>query len=141
MSLPGVSVDGSNSARVTTMRSVTWQPVAGDASGIKTLTLTVNGQPVTLTDGAYTFGGQSGGNGDYVLRAVAVDNSDNSRETTVTIRLRHPDFNRNGIVNQFEATSIMNAWGSANAKYDINLDGIIGSYELTYILNKWNSTL
>jgi hypothetical protein len=143
---------GQDTVIVKAMRSVTWQPLASDASGIKSLALTVNNQPVSLTNGTYVFGSTSTlGNGDYTLRAVATDNNDNARTATLTIRLRHPDVNRDGTVDSRDMTPIILRWSkvlrgeslsaSEIAVYDLNVSRSLNSSDITPILIEWGKYL
>ncbi len=153
MSLPGVTIpSGQVTTVVKAMRSVNWQPLASDASGIKSLAITVNGQPVSLTSGTYVFGSSSTqGNGDYTLRTVATDNFDNVTTSTLTVRLRHPDINRDGTVNSRDMTPVILRWGKVlrgetvssqeMAVYDLNLSGSLNSSDITPILIEWGKYL
>lgn len=138
----GTTLTAGQNVVIKNQRSIAWQPVAADPSGIKSLVLTVNDQPVSLTNGTYSFGAQANGNGDYVLRAVATDNSDNVTTVTVTIRLRHPDINRNGRVDLGDLTGLMLRWGQASTNHDIggNVNGTVDLADLTYLMQRWNST-
>ncbi len=136
--IPGVTLGAQTSVRVNNLKEITWQPLASDTSGVKTLVLTVNGQPATLSGGSVKVGTTA--NGDYVLRAVATDNANNVSTTTVTIKLRHADFDRSGTVGLRDLTLLLSAWDQASAIYDINDSGKVDLFDLTYVLNKWNST-
>lgn len=146
MDMPGVTVSqGQTSVLVRNQRSVTWRPLASDASGIRTLALTVNGQTVNLTNGGYTFGTQ--GNGNFELRAVATDNANNVTTSTITIKIRHPDINRDNTVNSSDLTPIILRWakvlggGTLTAaeisNYDLNDSNSINSSDMTPVLIEW----
>lgn len=144
MNLVGVTVDaGASSVIVKTQRSINWQPLSSDASGIRTTVLTVNDQPVSLTSGSYVFGSQPNGNGDYVLKAVVTDNANNVTTATLTVRLRHPDINRSGRVDLGDLTGMMLRWSQASTNHDIggSLNGTVDLADLTYLMQRWNSTL
>jgi hypothetical protein len=136
--IPGVTTTGQTDIIVNNQKGISWQPLASDQSGIKSLTLTINNQPATLVGGAVTVGQTA--NGDYILKAVAVDNANNTTTTTLTVRIRHPDFNRSGKVDATDMTFLLSKWSQASVIYDINNDGKVGVYDLTFVLSKWNST-
>lgn len=138
MTIPGVTTTGQSSATVNNQRSISWQPLASDSSGIKSLVLTVNGQAVSLSNGTVTVGANA--NGDYELRAVATDNADNVTTSTFTIRLRHPDFNRSGKVDIFDLSSMLSQWNNSSSVYDINVSGKVDVFDLSFVLSRWNST-
>lgn len=144
--IPGVTVPANNgTVLVQNLKGVTWQPFASDGagSGIKSLVLTVNGQTVTGT--SIQVGVAA--NGNYELRAVATDNADLTTTLTVTIRIRHPDVNRDNNVNSSDITQILLRWqrqlngqtvpASELAMYDMNANGTINSSDMTPILLEW----
>ncbi len=143
MTLVGQTLtSGQSSIIVKNQKSITWQPASSDASGIKSVVLTVNGQTVSLTSGSYVFGNQANGNNDYNLRVVATDNADNVTTVNLTVRLRHPDIDRNGTVGLGDLTGMMLRWQQASTNYDIGgtLNGTIDLADLTYLMQRWNST-
>lgn len=128
---------------VRNVKSVTWQPSATDNAGNPTLVLTVNGQPVSLTGGSYTFGNGNTNttrNGDYVLRAVATDAAGNSTTQTLTVRLRHPDFDRSGVVDISDIGAMGRLWGQASTNYDVDLSGTIDISDIGFVGRQWGST-
>lgn len=143
MSLVGQTLtSGQSSIIIKNQKSVTWQPLASDASGIKSLVLTVNGSTVALTSGSYIFGSQPNGNGDYIIRAVATDNADNVTTSTLTVKLRHPDINRSGRVDLGDLTGMMLRWNQTSTNFDIGgaVNGMVDLADLTYLMQRWNST-
>lgn len=133
---------GQTTITINNQKSVAWRPSATDAgSGIKSLTLTINGQTPSQTSAPYVFGNQAYGNGDYALRAVALDNADNSRTADLTVRLRHPDLDRNGSVGVVDLSAILSSWQATNKPgLDLNLNGAVDIFDLSVILGKWGST-
>lgn len=144
MNITGVTLTGQETeVKVNNLKEIRWQPLASDSSGIKSLALTVNGQAVTLSSGEVRVGRGADGktpNGDYVLRAVATDNRDNVTTVNLVVKLRHPDFNRDGIVNIFDLNALLNRWGTNNVIYNLNTLGNIDIFDLNFLLNRWNST-
>lgn len=139
MSIPGVSVpSGATSVLVNTLKGVQWQPVASDASGIKSLVLTINNQTVTLTNNSVGVGISS--NGTFVLKAVATDNADNVTTSTLTVKVRHPDFDRSGTVGLVDLSLLLSQWAKPSDLYDIDDKGTVDLFDLSILLNKWNST-
>lgn len=140
MEIPGVTVpSGESSVVVGDETSITWRPLAADNVSVTSFVITVNGQPVTLTNGSYTFGAQSNGNGNYVLRAVATDANGNTTESTVTIKLRHPDFNRDGRVNSTDFNGLLRTWGQSSTNYDLNDSGTVNSSDFNVLLRNWGN--
>lgn len=144
MSITGLSVTpGQTTITVNNLKDINWQPLASDSSGISTLTYAVNGQAVTLSSGAYKVGFANGktSNGDYVLQVVATDTKGNVTTSSLTVRLRHPDFDRSGRVDFGDMTFLLNKWGTASTVYDIGGSAVVDLYDFTFVLNHWNSTL
>jgi hypothetical protein len=141
MTIVGETVTPTTTAiNVINQRGVRWQPLAtDDSSGIKTLVLTVNDQPVTLTAGEVGVG--QAVNGNYVLKAVATDNANNVTTVTLTVRVRHPDFNRSGRVDLFDLSLLLGRWNLTSDQYDINVNNVVDLVDLSILLNRWNSTL
>lgn len=138
--IPGVTLPSdSSSVLVRNQREITWQPLASDASGVTNLALTVNNQAVSLSGGEYKFGGASNNNGDYVLRAVATDTLGNNVAKTVTIQLRHPDFNRDGLVNSQDLSRLLRAWGTASTNFDLDAKNNVGVADLSYLMRNWHN--
>lgn len=141
MDIPGVELPSGESEVVVGDRSsVVWQPFATDNVGILSLAVYVNNQQISLTDGAYTFGSQSNGNGDYVLRAVATDTNGNVTESSVTIKLRHPDFNRDNVINSSDFNGLLRTWGATSTNYDLNDSGSVNSSDFNILLRNWGSS-
>ncbi len=143
--IPGVTIPAGNEpqVRVNTVKTISWQPFAADASGISSLVVTVNGQPAALVNGEVKVAVNSNGytpNGNYELRAVARDNNGNETVSTVTIKLRHPDINRNGRVDVFDLNSVLNNWNSSSPGHDLNDSGRVDIFDLNYVLNRWGNT-
>jgi hypothetical protein len=139
MGVTGTSMsDGS--IRVGDKSKITWAPVVTDGSGIKTVVYSVNGATVTLMSGAYEFGSQPGGNGDYTLKVVATDNSASANVTTTqtVIKLRYPDFNRDGHVNISDIGALTKNWAKASTNYDLTADGIVGISDIGILTKVWN---
>lgn len=145
MALDGVTLNqgGAQPTLVRNLKELSWRPLASDTSGVSTFVLTVNGQSISLTNNAYIFGGlNTGRNGDYALRAVATDTRNNTTTSNATIRLRHPDINRNGRVDLGDLTGMMLNYGQQSTVYDIggNINGTIDLADLTYLMLRYNST-
>jgi hypothetical protein len=135
--IPGVTLTtGQTTVLVREQKGVTWQPIATDNVGVTSLTLTVNGQVVT---GSSIQVGVSA-NGDYVVEAIARDAANNTTTKTLTIQVRHPDFNRSGTINIADVSALLNRWNTASTIYDINVNGRIDIADLSYVLNRWGST-
>lgn len=135
-SIPGVSLGAATtSVTVRNQRSIVWEALSSDASGIKSLVLTVNDQAVTGNQ--ITVGAQA--NGDYVLKAVATDNANNKTEKTLTIRLRHPDVNRSGQVNMSDIGIMTKSWGMNDPRYDLNLNNKVDISDIGLITKSWLS--
>ncbi len=153
MAIPNVVIpSGQSTVVVRNQRSISWQPQASDASGIRSLVVSVNGQSVSLNGGAYVFGGTlAQGNGDYTLSAVATDNANNVTTVTQVIRLRHPDINRDNLVDSRDLTPIIIRWGKVLrgetvsaaeiTVYDLNTSGTLNSSDMTPILIEWGRFL
>jgi hypothetical protein len=138
MVIPGVTLTaGQTTTTVNNIKTLTWQPLVSDASGIKSTVYSVNNQTVTLTSGSVSVGQT---NGDYELKVVATDNADNVTTSTLIVRVRHPDFNRSGRVDIFDLNSMLNRWGQQSSIYDINVNNKVDIFDLTFLLNRWNST-
>lgn len=121
---------------VNNLREVTWQPSATDAgSGIKTVAYTVNGQAVNLSGGLHRFG--ASGNGDFALQVVATDNANNQQTWNLTVKLRHPDFNRSGSVDFFDLTQMLQRWGGQSSVYDLDGKNGVDFSDLTILLRNW----
>lgn len=122
---------------IRTLKSVTWQPLISDASGIKSLTLAINDSPVSLTGGEVTIGST---NGDYNVRAVVTDNADNVTTKTLAVKIRHPDVNRSGRVDLLDLSLLMRNWGTVSTIYDLDDSGTVNLFDLSYLMRQWNST-
>lgn len=128
---------------VNNVKSVVWRPTAEDDSGNYTLVLRVNGQPISLTGGAYTFGGgttATTGNGDYELAATATDGAGKVTTRTLTIRLRHPDIDRSGIIDSGDFGLLLRSWNQSSSRLDLDTDNTISSGDFGILLRRWNST-
>src|SRR5690606_4952117 len=121
-------------------KSITWRPLAADNVGIASFLLTINDQAITLTGGAYTFGAQSNGNGNYNLKAVATETNGNTRESSFLIKLRHPDFNRDGNINSTDFNRLLFNWGQSSTNYDLNDSGTVNSSDFNRLLFNWGSS-
>lgn len=143
MNITGQTVtSGQQTLNISNQKSVTWRPTVTDSgSGVKSTTLTVNGQSVSLSNESYVFGNQAGGNGDYALRVVAVDNANNTITVNLNVRLRHPDINRNGTVDIFDLSGLLARWQTTNNPgYDLNRNGVVDIFDLSSVLSNWGST-
>lgn len=128
-----------NSGVVTSVATIVFQSSATDASNIKTLTHTLNGQPITLTSGSYTTPSPTL-NDDYVFSSTAVDDSTANNTSTLaqTIKLRYPDINRDGKVSTIDVLTVLRQFNSTTLKgYDFNVDGVISTYDVLFVLRRW----
>lgn len=146
MTLPGITLSsGQTTVIVKTMKSVTWTPIVTDNATLGTVTYTVNDQPITLTNGSYIFGNGTTSttrNGDYTLRVVATDSAGNTTTATLTVRLRHADFNRSGRIDVSDLGALTQNWGTQSTNYDIagTLNGTVDVSDLGTLLQRWNAT-
>ncbi len=139
MTITGVTVpNGATSVTVNDQKVLDWHPSASDASGIKSISYTVNGTSVPLTNGAIQVGATA--NGNYTLSVAATDNRDNNANKSLTVRLRHPDFDRNGVVGFSDLARILANWQVSNNQYDIDNSGQVNFADLAFVLSRWNST-
>ncbi len=137
------SPTGETNRLVNNVKSVVWRPTAEDDSGNYTLVLRVNGQPISLTGGAYIFGGgttATTGNGDYELAATATDGAGKVTTRTLTIRLRHPDIDRSGIIDSGDFGLLLRSWNQSSSRLDLDTDNTISSGDFGILLRRWNST-
>lgn len=133
-SLPGFTITpGQSAVLIQGQKGVIWEPLASDASGIRSTALTVNGQTV---NGSQIAIGDTA-NGDYVVRAVVTDNAGLTTTVSLTVRVRYPDFNRSGAINIQDVSALLNRWGTASTIYDINGNGKVDLPDLSYALNRW----
>lgn len=129
---------------VRNLKTVTWQPLATDASGVASVTYSVNGQNVTLSSGQYVFGSGARGvtdrNNDYQLTVTASDTRGNATTATFTVRLRHPDIDRSGVVNILDIGILTRSWNQASTAVDLNVDGTVNILDVGILTRSWNST-
>ncbi len=136
MVLAGFNVpNGASNFKVTEQRAVEWRPSVNSVAGIQSQAYKVNNNPVSLSSGGYTVGALA--NGNFALTASAVGNNGKSTESTLTVQVRHPDFDRDGTVALRDLSLLLREWGKPNAQYDINLDNKIELYDLSFVLRHW----
>lgn len=133
-SLPGFTItSGQSDVLVRSQKGVTWEPLASDASGIRSTVLTVNGQ--TVTGSQIPIGVNA--NGDYEVKAVVTDNAGLVTTKTLVVKVRYPDVNRSGAITIQDVSALVNRWGTANSMYDLSGNGVVDLPDLSYMLNRW----
>lgn len=135
-SLPGFTISsGQTDVLVRSQKGVVWEPLSSAASGIRSTTLTVNGQTVTGTQ--IPIGVSA--NGDYEVKSVVTDNAGLVTTKTLIVKVRFPDFNRSGAITIQDVSALVNRWGTASSIYDVNGNGVVDLPDLSYTLNRWGS--
>ena len=78
-------------------------------------------------------------NADYEVTAKAVDTSQNEATTAATtIKVRHPDIDRDGLVSVPDLVIMINKWNSTtNVETDLDGSGSIGLGDLTQMIIRW----
>ena len=49
------------------------------------------------------------------------------------------DLNGDGIVDGYELSYVLGAWGTSDSIADLNSDGVVDGLDLTYILGDWGA--
>lgn len=123
-SFPGLLIDQAGQPFAELGDVVTVVPMASDNVRVASLTLTVNGQAVSLTNGSYSFTAST--SGIVTIVATAVDASGNT--TTATSRLRIAD------PNDVTAPhiSLTSPTSNATVSYLTDITGTIADPDLAY---------
>ncbi len=138
MDFPGLTVpSGATSVKVTETRGATWTPTVSSVSGIQSVTYRVNGSQITLTNGQYVIGASA--NGDYTIEVTATANNGQTASRSLQVRVRHPDFSRNGRVDLIDLSMLLKEWGKSSIPHDINTNNVIDLYDLSFVLSRWGS--
>ena len=58
--------------------------------------------------------------------------------STQTIKIRHPDINRDGKVNAYDTLTVLRQFNAKNQKaLDFNDDAIVSKYDVLFVLDRW----
>lgn len=120
---------------VKTVSFLEYQPTATDAGGIRTFTHKVNGINVSLTSGIYTTDKV---NGNYTFESTAIDNAGLTTIVQKSIKLRYPDLDRSGKVNQLDMLKVLRKFNSDKnedvLQGDFNGNNKIDQYDILFML-------
>lgn len=141
---PEVSITTPNNTRVQN-NSVNLQVDASDDNAVSKVEFHINGSSVhTKTSAPYTFSwnvrDNTSTNGNYTFTAVAFDSDDNSTTSSpITVKVRHPDINRNDKVDILDLAAILGRWNQASNELDLNDNGRVDIIDLSLLLSRWGT--
>jgi hypothetical protein len=137
-SFPNVSTTGLTTGVVTDVRYIVFSPTATDNISVRSLSNTVNGAPITLTNNTYTTPSV---NQNYIFLSTAIDTSGLESTVIKTLKLRHPDIDRSGTVDTLDILRVLrkfNSTATIDLGFDFNGDDRVTTYDILYILRSYS---